>query len=223
MSTADVLKGIELNQIVEFDLTVLMFLQKFPGKGTGFYSKHDWNRIKKCYELISGKTILDIGIGNGALLNILSKSKKFKKITGIDIRRHSMLVLPEDVEHHIMNITQLSFKKDEFETIVAMEVIEHLEYDEMVIALKSMREIAKNRIIISLPYNEPHPVWRHDRPGGHRQSFDDDKLAKLFPTAHFFIKKRGGALPWVFVIEDKNHKAEQFKLESFDKIKNLLS
>lgn len=218
----NLVNGIELNDIPEFDHVVSYYQQRFPGKGTGFYSRHDWNRIKKSYELITGESVLDIGIGNGALLNILSRSDRFDRIVGIDIRKHSMLVLPIDAEHYIMNINNLEFGENEFDTITCMEVLEHIEVEDFPTALSNVRKVCKKRLIASFPYNEPHPVWRHDRKGGHRQSFNDEKLARLFPEAFFFLKKRGKGLPWIFVVEDADIKASKFKIRSFDAIKEIL-
>ena len=49
------------------------------------------------------------------------------------------------------------------------------------------------------------------------------KLAKIFPEAFFFLKKRGKGLPWIFVVEDADIKASKFKVRSLEQVKRILN
>lgn len=203
-----------LGTISEFDNTYKLFQDKFPSGGLGVYSNYDWNRLFIAYQLVQGESVLDVGIGNGAFSNILTKSKRFNKVVGIDIRKNSKLVMPEDnYSFYEMSVVNLKFSDNQFDTVVAMEVLEHLEIQYFPVALKGLRRVAKNRLVTTVPYNEPEPVWWHDKSGGHRQSFNDHKLQKFFPNAVGTIVDRGG-IDWIMMVEDF------FKFESFTIISN---
>ncbi|MDV7390942.1 class I SAM-dependent methyltransferase, partial [Arthrospira platensis SPKY1] len=182
--------------------------------GVGVYSNYDWKRLFIAYQLVQGKSVLDVGIGNGAFSNILTKSERFDKVVGIDIKKNSKLIIPEEnYSFYEMSVVDLKFSDNQFDTVVAMEVLEHLEVQDFPVALKELRRVTKNRLITTVPYNEPEPVWWHDKPGGHRQSFNDHKLQKFFPHAVGTIVDRGG-INWIMMVEDF------FKLESFTIISN---
>lgn len=191
-----------LGTMSEFDNTYKLFQDKFPNGGLGVYSNYDWNRLFIAYQLVRGKSVLDVGIGNGAFSNILIESKRFDKVVGIDIRKNSKLIMPkENYSFYEMSVVNLKFQDNQFDTVVAMEVLEHLEVQDFPVALKELRRVTKNRLMTTVPYNEPEPVWWHDKPGGHRQSFNDNKLQKFFPNAVGTIVGRGG-IDWVMMVED---------------------
>ena len=55
-----------------------IYSKQISETGLGIYSVPDWNRILQAFNIVEGKSILDVGIGNGALVNMLKKSNKFK-------------------------------------------------------------------------------------------------------------------------------------------------
>ncbi|MEI2419910.1 FkbM family methyltransferase, partial [Arthrospira platensis SPKY2] len=67
-----------------------------------------------------------VGIGNGAFSNILTKSGRFDKVVGIDIKKNSKLIIPEEnYSFYEMSVVNLKFSDNQFDTVVAMEVLEH--------------------------------------------------------------------------------------------------
>lgn len=188
----------------EFDNIVKVFKEKYPGKGTGIYSHWDWQRLLAVYKLVCGKLVLDVGIGIGAFSNILVKSQRFARVVGIDIKKNSRLILPpEDLyEFHIMSILDLKFTNQEFDTVVCMEVLEHLEPNDFTKALEELRRVTKKRLIMTVPFYEPEPLWHFDRRGGHRQRFDYKKLSYFFPNAVATILNRGNGVEWIVLLED---------------------
>jgi SAM-dependent methyltransferase len=178
-----------------------IFQAKYAGKGVGFYSAEDWRRLLIAYNQVEGADVLDVGAGNGAFLNILARSNRFASVTGVDIRKHSMLLLPESVPLHIMSVTQLRLPDKHFDTVVCMEVLEHLEHDDLPLALIELRRVCRGRLVCTVPYNEQFPLFKENEVGGHRQSFDDAKLDRLFPGARRSIIPRAG-VPWVMIVDD---------------------
>lgn len=208
-----------LSTCSEFNSTYELFLRKFPNSGIGTYSNYDWQRLFIAYELVSGKSVLDVGIGNGAFSNILTKSQRFERVVGIDVRKNSKLVIPEEeYEFYEMSVVNLNFSDNEFDTVVAMEVLEHLEVSDFPLALDELRRVAKNRLVTTVPFKEPEPVWWHDKPGGHRQSFDEEKLRQLFPNASGTIVDRGG-IDWIMMVEDKRLEQQEFAIVSNQQFK----
>ncbi|VVB74516.1 Ubiquinone biosynthesis O-methyltransferase [uncultured archaeon] len=97
-------------------------------------------------ELILGlkpKKILEIGVGNKTLSNYLKQSGL--SITTCDIDKS----LKPDVVGDILN---LPFKDNEFDAVVAFEVLEHLPFEKFDKALSEIHRVTKKNAIISLPY-----------------------------------------------------------------------
>jgi SAM-dependent methyltransferase len=206
----------ELTETYEF------YTNKFPDEKLGVYSKFDWQRIRDAYLMVDGKSVLDVGVGNGAFLQVLHRSKRFDHICGIDVRRHSMLQLPEGVDFRIMSATNMrAFPNGSFDSVVCMEVLEHLEAKDFYPALDELRRVTKNSLIVTVPFNEPQPVWWHDRPGGHRQSFDRDMLEEIFENAIASKLERHG-VPWLLIVEDPRFEFEGFRITEYRDMIGLL-
>lgn len=209
----------------EFDNVVKFFKEKYPGKGTGIYSRWDWQRLLAAYKLVCGKLVLDVGIGIGAFSNILVQSQRFERVVGIDIKKNSRLILPQEglYEFYIMSILDLKFKNQEFDTVVCMEVLEHLEPNDFIPALEELRRVTKKRLIVTVPFYEPEPLWHFDRRGGHRQRFDYEKLSSFFPNAVATILNRGKGIEWIVLLEDdKIPKPEGFSILNYRYLTTLV-
>jgi ubiquinone/menaquinone biosynthesis C-methylase UbiE len=171
--------------------------------GLGIYSDPDWNRILKAFNYVDGSTVLDVGIGNGALVNMLHKSNNFNRVVGIDIKRNNFQELLDGIDFNIMNVLDLKFSDNEFDTVICMEVLEHLEIKDFYTGLSELRRVAKDLLIVTVPYEEKEPVWWYDRPGGHRQSFNLKKLNAIFPLGKGQIIDRPGGTNWIMIIEER--------------------
>lgn len=97
------------------------------------------NFIKKT----SPKSVLEIGKGSG-VLELIMKDRGYKYVTA-DIDEK----LKPDI---IADITQLPFPDNSFDTVSAFEVLEHIPFTEFDKALREMKRVAKNNVVISLPY-----------------------------------------------------------------------
>ena len=98
--------------------------------------------------------ILDVGCGDGYITSLFFE--KFKDVVGIDISETAIKIAREKnpgVTFAVASCTNLPFSDESFDTIVASEVIEHLNYNDGKSFLKEARRVLtpKGRIIISTP------------------------------------------------------------------------
>ncbi len=194
---------------IEFSPVVTMVRERFTeeyrgrfgiGQTKGLYKRDDWARISFCHEHVSrvGGSILDIGVGPGGLLNILHIDERFDRVTGIDIRHYSKLVkMSEDLDIRIMDVGNMSFADNSFDTLVCMEVLEHIEKPHFLRALSELRRVAAKQVFMTIPLREPAPL-----PPYHKQRFDFADIEEHFPDGKFYILEPERGVPWLAIIED---------------------
>ena len=166
----------------------------------GLYKPDDWARISFCHEHVAriGGSILDIGVGPGGLLNILHIDERFDRVTGIDIRHYSKLVkMREDLDIRIMDVGKMSFADNSFDTLVCMEVLEHIEKPHFLRALSELRRVAAKQVFMTIPLREPEPL-----PPYHKLRFDFGDIVEHFPNGEFYILEPERGVPWLAIIED---------------------
>lgn len=162
----------------------------------------DLSRLEFAANTVTGSSVMDIGVGQCLPLNFLARTKNFDRLVAMDIKPHSQLRLDPGVEFVQESITSDLSGYGKFDTVICMEVIEHIEPQYNDVMLANLRGLAAERLVVTVPYDEPEPVWWHDKPGGHRQKFDDEKLRKLFPQALATRFPRHG-VDWIFMAEDR--------------------
>ncbi len=168
--------------------------------GKGLYTADDWSRIAFCHQLVgdSRGSILDVGVGPGALLNMLQMSGDFIRVTGIDIRHYTKLVkLTDELDIQIMSVDDMAFADDEFDTVICMEVLEHITQDQFERALVQLRRVAGKRLFMTVPLREPLPL-----PSYHKLRFDFDDIERYFPNGRYYLLERRRGIPWMVITED---------------------
>lgn len=178
----------------------------------------DWLRCSFALRFVTGDSALEVGPGVGMILQALDE--RGLELSALDLGPHSKAMYPEGLELQEGSITNPNLAIPSRSTVICMEVLEHLEASANKIALANLREAAKDRLIMTVPYNEREPLWHFDKPGGHRQRFTIDKAAELFPHAYATILPRYDD-SWLFMIEDRNVSAPFFSLVSRDRICEL--
>ncbi len=179
-----------------------LYESRYPTRESGFFTPYDWERCRALTLEIEGTSVLDVGIGAGQIFNVLARTPSIETLIGIDVRWNKKLIRPERGDLQIRNILQLPFPDGHFDTVSCMEVLEHLEIADFPKGLSELRRVCKSKLIMTIPYKEPTPVWHHDVPGGHRQSFGEDKLERFFPRAgRQFISRGPTASPWIMLTE----------------------
>jgi len=92
------------------------------------------------------KKILFIGIGDGLVSDYLKKIPEMEVVTyDIDPALHPDVV---------GDVRCLSFKDNEFDLVVAFEVLEHIPFKEFTVALSDLARISKEKVILSLPFRQ---------------------------------------------------------------------
>ncbi len=139
--------------------------------------------------------LLDIGCGNGAFMYFLEQEGLDIKMTGLE---YSRVAIENRVSKSLIlesSITGMPFGDSEFEIVSALEVIEHLPYNEFSFACSEIQRVASKYILISVPYKEkrvfatcPACLCKFS-PIYHLRSFNDDSLLNLFPKFKMIGKK----------------------------------
>ena len=117
--------------------------------------------VKKLY--VSDKKCLDIGCGEGALLNELGYSG-----IGVDLNV-SRLALAKEKHLQVMlgDGTQLPFQDAQFQTVISMEVLEHV--PDMTLMMREVYRVLENdgTWIVSVPnvtLRSRYEMWREKKP-----------------------------------------------------------
>ena len=105
------------------------------------------------------------------------------QVVAVDLEPHHPDILKAD-------ITSLPFPDNAFDLVTCLEVIEHLDNEKMLLAIRELERVTKKYIIISIPNREiPLGV-------GHKQFFDDKKLKNLFKCKNVEIYYFGKRLAY---------------------------
>ncbi|MEX1013849.1 MAG: methyltransferase domain-containing protein [Candidatus Paceibacterota bacterium] len=140
--------------------------------------------IKRLSKKYLGEKVLDVGAGSGALINIIPNA------VGIDITPKNSKVQKGD-------ITNLQFRDNYFNTVFALEVLEHLDKKTLDKGLKEIRRVLKEEgcFIVTTPYNEnleegmvmcpKCELWFHK--DGHVRSFNKESMKKIIVDNGFEI------------------------------------
>lgn len=105
--------------------------------------------LKIFYDKNDNVKILEIGIGNKIVSNILEshlKGMTNSKIITIDINKN----LKPDI---IGDIRYIPFKNNSFDIILCFEVLEHINYKDLSDALFEIKRVTKRYILLSIPHN----------------------------------------------------------------------
>jgi hypothetical protein len=78
-------------------------------------------------------------------------------------------------------------------------------------ALANLRRVAARRLIVTVPFNEPFPLYHENRASGHKQSFGRAELERFFPGGI------GAELPnwgvnWILIVEDSSAPRTGFRI-----------
>ena len=159
------------------------------------YQKTDfrWCNIRKVVKkYITGKTILDAGCGTGHLM--LDLLKENYEVTAIDYSNELIDFAKKNIKNansneNIISCDLISIKKQNFspfDSIICLDVIEHIDSDEMV--LKNFRDLLKNEgtLIISVPAIKSF-YGERDKKVGHYRRYDKKELIKKVTNTGYVI------------------------------------
>lgn len=182
------IRAINLETVPE-DSTVETVRQDYVARvgeesGKGLYYWQDWARFRHVLPVLPvGASALDVGVFTGQFVDCLHLSKKYERITGIDIVRkpgfHTVTPEPDVRE---MSVARMDFADDSFDTVVCMEVIEHVEEDDYRCALTELRRVCRGYLLMSVPFDEREPISAN-----HRRCFTPKDFLREFPDADYTL------------------------------------
>lgn len=108
-----------------------------------------WHQFDEVIQL-APSSVLEIGVGAGIFKEMASNF-------GVDIE--TVDFDPELNPNYVASVTDLPFKDNVYDVVVAFQVLEHLPYDQFLIALNEMERVAARYIVISLP--DAETLWRY--------------------------------------------------------------
>lgn len=167
------------------------------------------NRLVKTH--IRGLNVLDIGCGDGVLLERIARSKP-SHATGVDLNEDAIAYARKKTEHipHLTffsgSATALPVADHSFDTIVCSEVIEHLSHPEMLLNEIQRVWTGKGIVVLTTPIRLAYQPLDPE----HVQEFFPEDFQQLirarFPQARFtcshpvfwkeFQEKRIWGKPW---------------------------
>ena len=161
---------------------------------------------------LKAESILEVGCGEGEMTKIISENVKGCRINASDISFNIVKKAKQQFPNYnfsIQSIYSLPYRDNEFDLVIACEVLEHLENPEK--ALIEIKRICKRNFIVSVP-NEP--IWRIlnilrgkyikslGNTPGHIQHWSPNKFKK-FVSNYFKIEKITLPFPWIMILCEK--------------------
>jgi 2-polyprenyl-3-methyl-5-hydroxy-6-metoxy-1,4-benzoquinol methylase len=106
------------------------------------------------------RSLLDVGCGEGVLVQQWALRLKDRRVVGIDLEEESIQAGWEqrhapNLEYHVMHAENLPFADGEFDLASAIEVLEHVPDPEHTLA--EMARCAERHLLVSVPRE---PLWR---------------------------------------------------------------
>lgn len=174
----------------------------------------NYNLYMLLASLVSGKKVLDIGCGSGFLLDFLSK--RGYKIIGVEPNEELIRLAKQrnpglDIRKGDAESLD-SFILDEVDTVLAVDVVEHINND-VPIFKKILRHLSSGgRFLVVVPAY-PWLYGRRDKKYGHLRRYSKNKLESLLAREGFkVISSRYwnmlGVLPYIFYEKVLNKELE---------------
>lgn len=155
----------------------------------------EWKRLSYVFRLLHpSESLMEIGPGRGHFTRMLNRSQMFKSTAALDIVERR--ALPGKVDFRIGSITNIEDSDKSFQTVLCMEVLEHLNDVDFAAGLSEIRRVCSGQLIVSVPFDEnPLPPY-------HKQRFSEARIHELFPTARkTVLAKPNKRTPWVIIEE----------------------
>ncbi len=99
------------------------------------------------------KTILDVGCGKGEPMKVINRFKTFYGV-GVDVFKPYLIKCKNESTHNeylTCDIRWLPFRKKSFDTVMCVEVLEHLAKNDGLKLISEMEQIAKKMVVITTP------------------------------------------------------------------------
>jgi len=131
---------------------------------------------------------LDVGCGVGSNLKVL-KSKEMNVI-GLDKSFNALSAIIQMIKLPLINgdLYRLPFKTNSFRLVIAMDILEHLENDE--IGIEEIYRVLKNGGVLILTVPAFNFLWGlQDEITGHKRRYLRKEISKKLVSKNFYILK----------------------------------
>jgi len=119
-------------------------------------------KICKRYKLNNNSKILQLGCEKGFLLNDIQEIYPKISIVGVDMSKYAIQNSLKSVRNYLRygSYTKLSFKKNEFDFVIALGVVYALNLSDAISCLKEIIRVSKNKSFINLSsYKTKRDYW----------------------------------------------------------------
>jgi ubiquinone/menaquinone biosynthesis C-methylase UbiE len=157
--------------------------------GRHLENQDELRRFEVTAAMISLKTehLLDVGTGNSAFLSFLEQRSVPVDLHGLERSKAAIAASRCRAKITEGSIDELPFDDRSYDTVTALEVIEHLPFAIYPKTLAEMARVAASQVLLSVPYRErrlmvvcPECKCRFS-PIFHLRSFDEETLKGLVP------------------------------------------
>ncbi len=132
-----------------------------------------------------GRSVLDIGARDGFISRLLTNH--FSMVTALDLEPPS--IVHDRIDCIRGDITSLNMADASFDLVLCAEVLEHIPPTKLLVACRELARVSSEYVLIGVPYKQDIRVGRTtcnscrevSPPWGHVNTFDEIRLAKLFP------------------------------------------
>jgi SAM-dependent methyltransferase len=127
--------------------------------------------------------VLDVGSGTGVILRLL-QDLGFENVTGLDVSRESARICQTQGlgPVRIGDVTALPFEDDRFDFIVAAEVLEHVDRDDLALAELTRVLSPGGRMLVTVPAFPSLWGWA-DEEGEHKRRYRLGPLKAMIAAA----------------------------------------
>jgi 2-polyprenyl-3-methyl-5-hydroxy-6-metoxy-1,4-benzoquinol methylase len=116
--------------------------------------------LQELFTLAAPTSVLDVGCGEGVLVQRWAQALPGARVVGIDLEEESIQAgwsehAAPNLEYRVMAATDLPFGENEFDLASAIEVLEHV--PDPAHTLAEMARCAQRHLLVSVPRE---PLWR---------------------------------------------------------------
>ena len=161
---------------------------------------------------IDVKKVLDLGCGEGFVINKLSKFYSYLEITGVDIDTKALDLarnLNPRAKFIECDINNFQCEKKSFELVMLIEVLEHMKKPDEI--LRIVKNITSKYALISIPHEPLFRIsnflrcknfFRLGNDPEHLQNWSKGQFLRLLEKNGFKILKTATPFPWVIVLAE---------------------
>jgi len=138
--------------------------------------------------------VIDVGAGEGSLLQLLDQSEIAQSLYGLEISESALRIIKARNLSHLVECTgfdgyQIHYPDKHFDLAISIHVLEHVEHERLL--LKELRRVAK-RLVIEIPIEGGLRAERSiavSGPFGHINFYTPPTFLNLLRTSGFHVIK----------------------------------